>query len=197
VKVEGQPGDGRMVVHHWQSQAEFDLFDATITGYAHLAPKITHRRQIWFDKTSHVWVIHDQLRRIAESEADPSKELDVSLWFHFAPMPVQADTAINTIKTAVKGGPNLMLLPLGEFRLRAAVEEGFVSPRYGVKEAASIGKFAGRVKVPTDLIVMVYPYQADVELAAVRAAGRAALMDFKRALAPLTAVEKRKVIRQR
>jgi hypothetical protein len=123
--------------------------------------------------------------------------LDVSLWFHFAPMPVQADTAINAIKTAVKGGPNLMLLPLGEFRLRAAVDAGFVSPRYGVKEAASIGKFAGRVKVPADLIVMVYPYQVDVELAAVRAAGRAALMDFKRALAPLTAVEKRKVIRER
>lgn len=195
-KTPASTGEARLVVHHWQSQAEFDLFDATITGYAHLAPKITHRRQIWFDKVAHLWVIHDQLRRIADSEADPNKEFDISLWFHFAPMTVQVDEVTNSIKTAVKGGPNLILLPLGEFRLKASVEDGWVSPRYGVRESAPIGRFSGKIKLPADLIVMAYPYLVNVELPAVRTAGRAALMDFKRALAPLTALEKRKVTRE-
>lgn len=185
-RLFGLTEDAHVTVHHWVSQGGYDLFDGSHNGYTRLEPGTLHRRQVWFDKTARVWVMHDQLRPDKASGKD-SAEIEASLWFHFAPMAVKVDKGNNAILTESDDKRDLIILPLGDFRLTAAVEEGWHSPRYGVREKAPIARFSGRVKLPADFIVMFYPHQSDVDFSIVRTAGRAALMNFKRALAPIAA----------
>jgi hypothetical protein len=110
----------------------------------------------------------------------------VTLWFHFAPMPVHLDPVNNAIRTEDASGANLILLPLGEFQLKADVEDGWHAPRYGIREKAPVAKFAGRVKLPVDLVMLLYPHQTKTDFKVVRAAGRTALENFKKALSPST-----------
>jgi hypothetical protein len=177
--------DAHVTVHHWISQPAYDLFDASHTGYARLKPGLIHRRQIWFDKAARLWVLHDQLRPASEAEGESRREVEVSLWFHFGPMPIRVDRTNNAVRTEYEQGANLIILPLGDFPLKLSLEDGWHSPRYGVREKSPVVKFSASVKLPADLVVMLYPHQAEVDFKIVRAAGRSALINFKKVLAPL------------
>ncbi len=185
-RLFGLTEDARVTVHHWVSQSGFDLFDASHTGYTRLKPGVFHRRQLWFDKVAKLWVMHDQVRALPGADAAADTEIDVSVWFHFAPMVVRVDKANNAIRTEETQGANLTIAPLGDFRLKAVVEDGWYSPQYGVKKRATIANFSGHVKLPADFVLMLYPHQIETDFQSVRTAGRAALVNFKRALAPLS-----------
>lgn len=177
--------DAHVTVHHWISQPAYDLFDASHNGYARLKPGLIHRRQIWFDKVARLWVLHDQLRLATEAEGESKQEAEVSLWFHLGPMPIRMDRTNNAIRTEAERGANLIILPLGDFPLKLSVEDGWHSPRYGVREKSPVARFSASVKLPADLVVMLYPHQAEIDFKVVRAAGRSALINFKKVLAPL------------
>ena len=177
--------DARVTVHHWISQPTYDLFDASHNGYARLKPGLIHRRQIWFDKVARLWVLHDQLRPALEAEGEAKQEVDISLWFHFGPMPIRMDRTNNAVRTESEMGANLIILPLGDFPLKLSMEDGWHSPRYGVREKSLVVRFSASVKLPADLVVMLYPHQSEVDFKVVRAAGRSALINFKKVLAPL------------
>ncbi len=179
-------GNTHITVHRWVSQPAYDLFDASHNGYARLKPGVIHRRQIWFDKHAKLWVLHDHVRPTLSAGEKSESECDLTMWFHFAPMPVVLDAANNMIRTRAEEGPNLILLPLGEFPLTASLQDGWYSPAYGIKEQAPVAKFSGRVKLPADLVILLYPHQSQVDFNTVRAAGRAALVNMKKALAPST-----------
>lgn len=189
-RLFGLTEDAHVTVHHWVSQSGYDLFDGSHDGYARLNPPVLHRRQLWFDKVARVWVMHDQLRLIHKGDADKMDEnieVNTNLWLHFPPMNVTVDKANNAIQTHSPENIDMIVLPLGDFRLDAAVEDGWYSPRYGLREKSPVAHYFGRVKLPADFILMFYPHQSEVDFHIVRTAGRAALMNFKRALAPLTA----------
>jgi len=179
--------DAQVTIHHWISQSAYDLFDASHNGYARLDPGIVHRRQIWFDKAARLWLLHDQLRAASEAEEDVRQEVEISLWFHFNAMPIRMDRTNNAIRTESDQGANLIILPLGDFSLKPSLEDGWQSPRYGVREKSPVARYSGTVKLPADLVVMLYPHQGEVDFKVVRAAGRAALISFKKVLAPLPA----------
>lgn len=177
--------DARVTVHHWISQPAYDLFDASHNGYARLKPGLIHRRQIWFDKVARLWVLHDQLRPVTEADGESKQEVEMSLWFHLGSMPIRMDRTNNAVRTESERGANLIILPLGDFPLKLSVEDGWHSPRYGVREKSPVARFSASVKLPADLVVMLYPHQAEVDFKIVRAAGRSALINFKKVLAPL------------
>jgi hypothetical protein len=184
--------DARVTIHQWISQDTFDLFDASHNGYARLNPGVFHRRQVWFDKATGMWILHDRVQPVPRPESQPDDtaqaphedEADVTLWFHFAPLPVRLDRANNAVRTEVMPGPNLILLPLGNFPLEGDITTGWYAPRYGIKRKAPVAKFSGRVKLPADLIILLYPFQEQVDFKTVRSAGRAALVNMKRTLTP-------------
>ncbi|MBN1428612.1 MAG: alginate lyase family protein [Anaerolineae bacterium] len=179
--------DAHVTIHHWISQTAYDLFDASHNGYARLNPGVVHRRQIWFDKVAKLWVLHDQLRAASEPEGDTKQEAEVSLWFHFNAMPIRMDRTNNAVRTESEQGANLIVLPLGDFPLKLSLEDGWQSPRYGNKEKSPVARFSGNVKLPADLVLMLYPHQMEVDFKVVRAAGRSALISFKKVLTPLPA----------
>lgn len=179
--------DATTTVHRWVSQPAYDLFEASHDGYARLKPGIVHRRRIWFDKLARLWILNDRLD-LASSPVNgnqgSSQKQPVTLSFHFAPMPVRFVEEHNAIRTDNPNGVNLILMPLRPFPLKAVREEGWYSPRYGIREQAPVAKFVGRVKLPVDLVVLLYPHQTTADFKVVEAAGQAALLNFKRALSP-------------
>lgn len=180
--------DAQVTLHRWVSQPSFDLFDASHNGYARLNPGVIHRRQVWFDKHMRIWILHDQVRQASKPEeiADPEAEIHLSLRFHFAPLPVRLDRSSNAVIGEAAGG-KLLLLPLGDFPLKVALDDAWVSPRYGVRQRSPVAKFTGRVKLPADLIVLMYPHQGTVDLQTVRSAGRTALLNLRKVLSPRSA----------
>jgi len=192
------PNRANITIHHWITHYDFDLLDASHDGYRWSSPGVEHRRQIWFDKRAGLWLLHDSVKAI-ETEDHPAAteigssngtgihdisepEIDMTLWFHFAPMPVRPDRTNNAIRTENPDGPNLAVLPLGEFPLKVETSTGWLSQRYGIKEEAPVAKFAGRVKLPADLVVLLYPHEAQTNLAVVRTAGLKALTKMQEAL---------------
>jgi hypothetical protein len=174
----------RITVHHWKSDKNYDLFDASHDGYGHLIRGLVHRRQIWLDKTARLWVIHDQVKVGASGESVGEQEIDVSIWFHLGNLPVKVDRANNAARTVVEEGPNLVVLPLGDFRLEPQIKDTMYSPHYGIAEKGTSICFSGKVKLPADFILMLYPHRGDVDLKTVRAAGRTALVNFRKAFEP-------------
>jgi hypothetical protein len=178
--------DASVTVHRWVLQSAYDLFEASHSGYERLKPGVIHRRQIWFDKVARLWILHDRVDSVASPAEENGAEhrQDLTLWFHFAPMPARLDRTNNAVRTENLSGANLILLPLGDFPLEATLEDGWYSPRYGVREKAPVAKFTGRVKLPADLVILLYPHQTKADVKVVRAAGRAALINFRKALSP-------------
>jgi len=162
--------DARVTIHCWISSPHFDLFDGSHDGYARLDVGVIHRRQVWFDKTKGLWLLRDKLSPVRQTG-----EVDVALWFHFALLRVRIDAARNAIQTADPEGPNLLILPLEGFPLQATLEMGQYAPRYGISRIAPVAKFRGRVKLPAEWALVLYPFRADVDLGAVHEAGRAVL----------------------
>lgn len=181
--------DASVTVHHWESHDNYDFFDASHNGYTRLKPGVIHRRQIWFDKVARLWVLHDNLKLASTSNgsdraAEKERKHLITTWFHFAPLRLQLNQPHNAFQTEESGAANLILLPLGDFPLKPSLEEGWYSPRYGVKDKAPVARFTGRVTLPVDLVMLIYPYQGQADFKIVREAGRAALTSFQRALSP-------------
>lgn len=185
--VNESKSGGHVTVHRWVSQSKFDFLDASHDWYGGLSQRLVYRRQLWFDKTAHLWVMHDQIRAGDAKSADA--ELDVMLGFHFDDCSVRIDKPNDAFHTHDPSGPNLIVLPLGEFSLTPTVQDGVYSPRYGVKSTAPVARFSGRVKLPVDLIIMLYPNRGELDFKVIRAAGRTALMNFKKALTSLSGTD--------
>ncbi len=182
--------DAQVTLHRWISDPAYDLFDASHNGYARLTPGLIHRRQVWFDKHLKLWLLHDQVSVIAPSEDGtpiPVVETELGLHFHFAPSTVQLDRQNNAILCEADADANLLLLPLGEFPLKARLDDGWFSPRYGVREPGPVAKFSGRVKLPCNLVLLIYPHQGHIpDVQTVRNVGRTALLNMRKTLSPHT-----------
>ena len=185
----GQKGSGHVTVHRWVSQNRFDFIDASHDWYGGLSQRLVYRRQLWFDKTSHLWVLHDQLRLADTRSPSGDAELDVRLNFHFGEFAVEIDKPNDAFHTHDPLGANMIILPLGDFKLTPSIEDGLYAPRYGVRSKAPVACFSGRVTLPIDLIVMLYPNRGEIDFKVVRTAGRTALMNFKKALTSLSGTE--------
>jgi hypothetical protein len=162
------PSTARVTVYTWETTPDYDFFDASHDGYRRLTPGIVHRRSVFFDKEAGAWLVRDTLTPVSAAKG---AEVNVDLWFQFAPLPLALDEAENSVHTTLEDGPNLLILPLGAFPLRASIGEGWHAPRYGVRVSAPFAKFSGCVKIPTDLTVLLYPYQNEGASSTARSIG--------------------------
>jgi hypothetical protein len=162
--------DAHVTIHRWHSSDDFDLLDASHDGYMRLTPGVTHRRQVWFDKAAGLWLLRDLLI----SPRGSAPEIDVTLWFHFAPLSAEVIPAAGAVCTADPAGPNLLILPLGDYPLQPALADGWYAPRYGIRSQAPVAKFTGRVRLPAALVTLLYPFRGAVDVEAAGEAGQAA-----------------------
>lgn len=122
-------------------------------GYRRLPGKVVHRRRIEYDAARGRWLIHDRLTGAGEHSLE--------WFFHFAPLPAICDGL--SVLTACAEGPNLRIMPEGDAVLALRLDEGWYSPRYGVRRRAPVACYYVRANLPAEFILAVWPLNANVE----------------------------------
>jgi hypothetical protein len=162
--------DARVDVHTWRSDPEWDVLDASHSGYERLEDPVRHRRTICFRKAPFGWLVLDVL------EGDAPHAVDS--FVHLAPGGAVSTQALETPdRAAITEATKQMAGELGldrdpvalpdaavscETRSGAvsiipigwpaiAVEDGWVAPRFGQRERAPVLRMSGTVEPGTQV----------------------------------------------
>jgi hypothetical protein len=142
--------DSSPVVNQWETTENADVLDAEHNGYERLPHPVTHRRQFYFDKAENYWVIRDLVTGEGEH--------DLSWYFHFnsgIDLLVRDPLIVETI---CPEGANLLLRAQDGLPMTLKLEEGWVSPTYGIKNRAQIARYSCTVELPVSVTFILYPY---------------------------------------
>ena len=134
----------------WIPGSRFSLFLGSHSGYRRLPDPVVHRRTI-FHLHGEYWLVRDV------AEGQEVHELDVR--WHFAPE-LNVVASENGLTATCDEEEGLVLLVAASAEWDWAVEEGLVSPAYGVKQSAPVGTFRTRVQLPAELGTLLVPLPA-------------------------------------
>ncbi|MEJ5311260.1 MAG: alginate lyase family protein [Anaerolineae bacterium] len=124
-------------VTRWINKNEYTLFAGEHRGYARLRFAIIHRRIVYFDKLSSIWIIHDLLSGQVYPQA--------TTYFHFAPgLSVQWVTESDEKQylQVVRDENKICVAVLGSHSPVPVISTSVVSPGYGKQESAQVAKWA-------------------------------------------------------
>jgi uncharacterized heparinase superfamily protein len=142
--------DTSPVVNRWETMVEADFLDAQHNGYERLHQPVTHRRQFYFDKIENCWLIRDLI-------VGKGKHA-LSWYFHFdAGIDLRMRDGI-TVETRCPKGANLILQAQDGPPLNLELEQGWVSPSYGIRKRAPVARYSCTVELPRSVIFILYPY---------------------------------------
>ncbi len=111
---------------------------------------VVHDRNVFFLPPEY-WIISDRL----QGEGSHS----YTLYFHLQPSAFD-QTIIGQCETTTRvTSPNLLIAQPRVDGIRAAIEAGFISPEYGVKQEAPIVTFSQNSSGPALFQTLLYPYR--------------------------------------
>ena len=146
--------DTLVKVNKWESNKEYDFFDAEHYGYHKLENPVTHRRQIYFNKQEKYWEITDILTGDGEHKFE--------WYFHFAPMKLEQDPKNPLIVRTKCEGTNIELVPTKvQEGLICEVLDGWVSYGYGIKEKAPVVRYEFKGVVPVEVQMRISIIKGD------------------------------------
>lgn len=140
--------DVNVMASRWETGADYDLIEAEHSGYQRLPSPVRHRRSIYFDKGAGLWLIRDDVLGTGHHQ--------LALYYHFAPMDLRKHPAYPMVWTDSEGA-NLGLYIQGVNSDAVCIEEGCVSPSYGVAHRAPVVKCSAQVDLPYTLFTVLYP----------------------------------------
>ncbi len=165
VQVDGQeinrfrPGpfglceDAMPRVYDWRSTVGYDLLDAGHTGYARLREPVLCRRQVYLDKERGLWAIRDVLTGRGSHR--------LTLRLHLAPVRTSAEAARLPAGVRLEDGHGALdvffLAPEGA---GLALEEGEISPSYGVRRRAPVVSVSVSATLPVEFLMVLVPLRA-------------------------------------
>ncbi len=127
--VFGMHEDAHPQLNRWESTEMFDTFDGQHDGYERFRNPVTLRRTIHFDKKKMTVDITDFFTRKGRHDLQWNFHFDRHVTLSLS----KGDTVI-----AEKNGKRIAIQLPPELTPHAVIHEDFVSPRYGVKEKASV-----------------------------------------------------------
>jgi hypothetical protein len=168
--------DARVQVAEWHSEADFDLLDASHSGYERLPEPVTHRRRIVFRKESFAWLVSDSLEGRGEHL--------VESFLHLAPggdvsVPSASETRTSEIDETVeelsklarldhrlllpsegaihyaREGTGVLIVPLNWESL--VLESGWFAPRWGQRVPAPVVTLSGRMAAGSSVGYLILP----------------------------------------
>jgi hypothetical protein len=128
-------------VEAWTTEASFELFRGSHSGYARLSQPVVHRRWI-FHLTSQFWLVRD----VALGEGEHS----VDLFWHCAPGFLPRQETSGCILFEDVAGLRFALLTDDRSGWMVRLEDGWWSPVYGKKEPAPVVHFQRQSLLPTE-----------------------------------------------
>ena len=132
-------------VERWETGSAFTLLEASHSGYQRLSDPVKHRRSI-FHWHGDYWLVRDR------AEGTSAHQLD--LHWHFAP-DLRVVTKKNAIVAISPAGEQITLFSSSPGDWDVKVEPGFVSPAYGEKQSAPIGRFSARLELPVEHATLI------------------------------------------
>jgi hypothetical protein len=139
----------RFLLHRWEVDEERDCFDAEHTGYVRLPQPVVHRRQIWFDKHNGLWAVRDLLTGVGEHRAIG--------FLHLAPLQVTITSQNPWVVTVGDHARSLVIAWLPTPALSVSVTDGWISPRYGVKQKAPVVCYEMSGSFPMQVAFVMMP----------------------------------------
>jgi Heparinase II/III N-terminus/Heparinase II/III-like protein len=147
----GRPVDPEPEVRlkHFVSTAGFDFLHGQVISQQY---PVVHERMIYFALPEY-WIVADQLKAESIHRYD--------LYFHLASR-AQGHTSLasNDVCHIVRS-PNLLIAQPKDSATDVAVEQGYVSPEYGIKHKAPIIRFSKQQAGTTAFHTVIYPYRDD------------------------------------
>jgi len=142
--------DAAPQVRHWETSAEVDRFIGAHTGYQRLPSPVTPVRAVSLEKSTHRLAVIDRL--------EGSGDHTVRIPYHLAPG-VSAEAAEPGLCRLTTDAGTFLLVWRNHEDWNTELEDGWVSPSYGIKLPASVLIFsrAGPVK---PLMVGIMPEAA-------------------------------------
>jgi hypothetical protein len=139
----------------------FDFVQAQ--AFSHEYP-VVHERTVFFAVPEY-WVVTDRLYGEGSHTYD--------LYFHLAPRALGRTALRSKTTSTCVDSPNLLLAQPRSPHVQAALDMGFVSPQYGVKQEAPIVRFTQKSDATAFFHTLLYPYRTappilDIESVAVR-----------------------------
>ena len=139
----------------------FDFVQAQ--AFSHEYP-VVHERTVFFAVPEY-WIVTDRLHGEGSHTYD--------LYFHLAPRALGETTLRSGTTSTWVDSPNLLLAQPRSPHIQAALDMGFVSPQYGVKQEAPIVRFTQKADAMAFFHTLLYPYRTappilDIESVAVR-----------------------------
>lgn len=126
-----------VAAERWETGEQFTFFSGSHTGYQRLNDPVLHRRSV-FHLHGEYFVVHD--------ETLGKSEHDVEIFWRFSPG-VKLEPAGESL-SATQDGLRLTILSAGDSAWETVTESDFMSPAYGAKQAAPVGIFRSRLKLP-------------------------------------------------
>lgn len=138
--------EARPKVLKWETTDNYDIFEAEHYGYERLPNPVICRRRIFFNKKNLILKIEDFIE---------GKGIhDYKIFFHFPPIPLKLER--KSLKTEFPDLPNIVITPESKEKFKAELEEGWVSPSYGIKRRAPYLCYSGKASVPFNFITNIY-----------------------------------------
>jgi uncharacterized heparinase superfamily protein len=146
-------------VNKWETTDQADFLDGQHNGYERLREAVTHRRQFYFDKVENYWIIRDLITGHGVHS--------LSWYFHFdagIDLTIKDDL---TVETMCQYGANLVLRAISPRSTSLEIEDGWVSPGYGIKKKAQVARYACRTELPTSIVFILYPYSGEAQFSSI------------------------------
>jgi hypothetical protein len=140
----------RFTLHRWQVGEDLERFDGEHTGYTRLPEPVVHRRQVWFDKAQGVWAVRDFLTGAGIHT--------VRGFLHLAPLRVTLESEAPWVVRVADGEAGLGIAWSPEPGLSVTVGEGWLSPRYGVRQVAPVVTYQKRGALPIVITFVLAPF---------------------------------------
>ena len=127
----------------------FDFIHAQAVSHEY---PVVHERMLFFVVPEY-WILTDRMHGEGSHTYD--------LHFHLAPRALGRTILRTGEKSTWVTSPNLLIAQPRSSDIQAAIEEGFVSPEYGVRQEAPIVKFTQKADETAFFHTVIYPYRSE------------------------------------
>lgn len=171
-------------VIRWESTSEGDFLEAEHDGYARLSSPIFHRRQVYFNKAKGFWIVRDLLHHGDGSSPSVPIPFIFDQFFHFdpavrvgkskAPISSRRIRSLAGMMEGISGeksptvrpgvcvkargkARSLYIISLATKGTIMDIDQGWVSPRYGIKKRAPVVTYRKESPCPCEFMMFFLP----------------------------------------
>jgi hypothetical protein len=126
----------------WRPGAAADYCAASHRGYLRLADPVSHRREFVVDATGATAVVRDRLTGAAPHDL---------AWRIHVPPGARVDLADRVARVSMGGDHAWISLHEAPDSCQLAIDDGWVSPTYGIKQPAMVLRLSGRCQLPATI----------------------------------------------